>query len=103
MEEANGRLLWIIPLSLGLIFILLYAAFRSFLDTIVIFSNVFDVAVGGIWSLYLTGHQLQRRGGRRLRLAVRDRHHGGPAADLVFQRPALPGACRCTRRSCRAR
>jgi cobalt-zinc-cadmium resistance protein CzcA len=30
-------------------------AFHSFLDTIVIFSNVFDVAVGGIWSLYLTG------------------------------------------------
>jgi cobalt-zinc-cadmium resistance protein CzcA len=55
MEEANGRLLWIIPLSLGLIFILLYAAFRSFLDTVVIFSNVFDVAVGGVWSLYLTG------------------------------------------------
>lgn len=55
MEEANGRLMWIIPLSLGLIFILLYAAFRSFLDTIVIFSNVFDVAVGGVWSLYLTG------------------------------------------------
>ena len=55
MEEANGRLLWIIPLSLGLIFVLIYSAFRSFLDTIVIFSNVFDVAVGGIWSLYLTG------------------------------------------------
>ncbi|MGC8640014.1 MAG: efflux RND transporter permease subunit [Isosphaeraceae bacterium] len=55
MEEANGRLLWIIPLSLGLIFILLYSAFRSILDTIVIFSNVFDVAVGGVWSLYLTG------------------------------------------------
>src|SRR5262249_1435471 len=55
MEEANGRLLWIVPLSLGLIFILLYVAFHSFLDTIVIFSNVFDVAVGGIWSLYLTG------------------------------------------------
>ena len=55
MEEANGRLMWIIPLSLTLIFILLYSAFRSILDTIVIFSNVFDVAVGGIWSLYLTG------------------------------------------------
>jgi cobalt-zinc-cadmium resistance protein CzcA len=55
MEEANGRLMWIIPLSLGLIFVLLYSAFRSFLDTVVIFSNVFDVAVGGIWSLYLTG------------------------------------------------
>jgi cobalt-zinc-cadmium resistance protein CzcA len=55
MEEAQGRLLWIVPLSLGLIFILLYSAFRSFLDSIVIFSNVFDVAVGGIWALYLTG------------------------------------------------
>jgi cobalt-zinc-cadmium resistance protein CzcA len=55
MEEANGRLMWIIPMSLALIFILLYSAFRSILDTIVIFSNVFDVAVGGIWSLYLTG------------------------------------------------
>jgi cobalt-zinc-cadmium resistance protein CzcA len=55
MEEANGRLMWIIPLSLTLIFILLYSAFRSFLDSIVIFSNVFDVAVGGIWALYLTG------------------------------------------------
>jgi heavy metal efflux system protein len=55
MEEANGRLLLIVPLSLALIFILLYVAFHSFLDTIVIFSNVFDVAVGGIWSLYLTG------------------------------------------------
>jgi cobalt-zinc-cadmium resistance protein CzcA len=55
MEEANGRLLWIIPLSLGLIFILLYSAFRSILDTIVVFSNVFDVAIGGVWALYLTG------------------------------------------------
>jgi cobalt-zinc-cadmium resistance protein CzcA len=55
MEEANNRLLWIIPLSLTLIFIMLYSAFRSILDTLVIFSNVFDVAVGGIWSLYLTG------------------------------------------------
>jgi len=34
--------------SLGLIFILLYAAFHSFFDSVVIFSNVFDVAGGGI-------------------------------------------------------
>jgi heavy metal efflux system protein len=55
MKEAHDRLLWIIPFSLGLIFVLLYMAFRSFLDAIVVFSNVFDVAVGGIWALYLTG------------------------------------------------
>jgi cobalt-zinc-cadmium resistance protein CzcA len=55
MQEAQGRLLWIVPLSLGLVFILLYSAFRSFLDAVVIFSNVFGLAVGGIWALYLTG------------------------------------------------
>jgi cobalt-zinc-cadmium resistance protein CzcA len=55
MEDAEGRLLIIVPLSLGLIFILLYMAFHSILDTLVVFSNVFDVAVGGIWALYLTG------------------------------------------------
>jgi heavy metal efflux system protein len=55
MEEAQGRLLWIIPLSLGLIFILLYTAFRSFLDALVVLSNVFALAIGGIWALYLTG------------------------------------------------
>jgi cobalt-zinc-cadmium resistance protein CzcA len=55
MEEANGRLMWMIPLSLSLVFVLLYSAFRSILDTIVIFSNVFALAIGGIWSLYLAG------------------------------------------------
>jgi cobalt-zinc-cadmium resistance protein CzcA len=55
MEQAQGRLLWMIPLSLGLIFMILYSAFRSFLDSIAIFSNVLAMAVGGIWTLYLTG------------------------------------------------
>jgi cobalt-zinc-cadmium resistance protein CzcA len=54
MEDAEKRLMVIVPLSLGLIFILLYMAFHSILDTLVVFSNVFDVAVGGIWALYLT-------------------------------------------------
>jgi heavy metal efflux system protein len=55
MEEAEARLMIIVPLSLGLIFILLYMAFHSFIDAVVVFSNVFDLAVGGIWALYLTG------------------------------------------------
>jgi heavy metal efflux system protein len=55
MEDAEGRLLFIIPMSLTLIFLLLYVAFRSFLDVIVILSNVFDLAVGGIWAMYFTG------------------------------------------------
>jgi cobalt-zinc-cadmium resistance protein CzcA len=55
MEEAQKRLLWIIPLSLGLVLILLFMAFRSFLDAMAVFSNVLALAVGGIWTLYLTG------------------------------------------------
>jgi cobalt-zinc-cadmium resistance protein CzcA len=55
MEQAEGRLLYIIPLSLTLIFILLYMAFRSLIDAVVVFSNVLDLTLGGIWALYLTG------------------------------------------------
>jgi cobalt-zinc-cadmium resistance protein CzcA len=55
MADAEQRLLFIIPASLLLVFLLLYFAFRSFLDATVILSNVFDLAVGGVWALYLTG------------------------------------------------
>ena len=55
MEKAQQRLLLIIPLSLGLIFILLYLAFHSLLDAVVVFSNVIALSLGGIWALLLTG------------------------------------------------
>jgi heavy metal efflux system protein len=55
MEDAESRLMVIIPLSLSLIFLLLYTSFRSFLDAIVVLSNVLAMAIGGIWALYLTG------------------------------------------------
>jgi cobalt-zinc-cadmium resistance protein CzcA len=55
MEEAEGRLMIIVPLSLGLIFILLYMAFHSFLDTVVVLSNVIALTIGGLWALLLTG------------------------------------------------
>jgi cobalt-zinc-cadmium resistance protein CzcA len=54
MEVTEGRLMWIVPLSLGLIFILLYMALRSWLDAVVVISNVFALAIGGVWALYLT-------------------------------------------------
>jgi heavy metal efflux system protein len=55
MKDAEQRLMFIVPISLALIVILHYACFNSFMDAIVVLSNVFDVAVGGIWALYLTG------------------------------------------------
>ncbi len=55
MQEAEHRLLYIVPVSLGLIFMLLYLAFHNLPDTLVVLSNVFDLSVGGVWALYLTG------------------------------------------------
>jgi cobalt-zinc-cadmium resistance protein CzcA len=55
MEKAEGRLLWVIPASLALILVLLYMAFRSWLDAFLVLANVIDLSVGGIWALYLTG------------------------------------------------
>ncbi len=55
MQDAETRLMLIIPLSLGLIFILLYSALRSWLDAVVVLSNVLAMAMGGVWALCLTG------------------------------------------------
>ena len=50
-EKAEHRLMIIIPLSLALIFILLYLAFRSLLDALSVLSNVVALSLGGIWAL----------------------------------------------------
>src|SRR5262249_7243437 len=39
MEEAEGKLMWIIPASLVLILVLLYLAFRSLIDALVVLAN----------------------------------------------------------------
>ncbi len=54
MKEAEHRLMFIIPLSLSLILVMLYIAFRSFLDAFVVLSNVVDLSMGGLWALLLT-------------------------------------------------
>ncbi len=55
MKEAEHRLMYIIPVCLGLIMVILYIAFRSFLDAFAVLSNVMALSMGGIWALLLTG------------------------------------------------
>jgi cobalt-zinc-cadmium resistance protein CzcA len=55
MLEAEQRLMYIIPLSLAAIFVLLYLAFHDLVDALLVFSNVIDLSVGGVWALFLTG------------------------------------------------
>ena len=54
MEAAEHRLLLVVPISLAMIFILLYIAFRNFLDAIMVSTNVIALSLGGVWALLLT-------------------------------------------------
>jgi len=54
MQEAEHRLMFIVPASLAMILILLYIAFRNVLDAVIVFSNVLDLSIGGVWALLLT-------------------------------------------------
>jgi cobalt-zinc-cadmium resistance protein CzcA len=55
MQQAEQRLLVAFAISMALIVLLLYLAFRSFLDALAILSNVLAVSLGGIWALHVTG------------------------------------------------
>ena len=49
MEEANDRLMWIVPISIGLILSLLYTAFNSIKDALLVMVNVVEASMGGVW------------------------------------------------------
>lgn len=55
MEEAEKRMARMFGLSIILIGILLYLAFHSHLDALVVFANVLAMGVGGVWALKLAG------------------------------------------------
>lgn len=55
MREAEKRLMFVVPVSMLLVFLLIYLAFRSFLDTLSVFANVVALSMGGFWALILTG------------------------------------------------
>ena len=51
MQQANRRLLFIVPLSITLIMILLYTAFNSMKDALLVMANVVAATMGGVWAL----------------------------------------------------
>lgn len=55
MQEAEERMAWIVLLSLVLILVMLYLAFRSLIDACVVYANVGVMSMGGVWTLFLTG------------------------------------------------
>ena len=58
MERVRKRLTRVVPLTLGLVLLLIYASTRSFTKTMIVFLAVPFSAVGAIWFLYLAGYNL---------------------------------------------
>jgi Cu(I)/Ag(I) efflux system membrane protein CusA/SilA len=59
MERANRRLMLVVPLTLALIALLLYAHFRRPAETLIVMAGTILFApIGGIWMLYLSGFNL---------------------------------------------
>jgi cobalt-zinc-cadmium resistance protein CzcA len=57
-ERATRRLMLVIPLTLGIIFALLYAMFQSVKQSILVLANIPFALVGGIAALWLRGLNL---------------------------------------------
>ena len=55
LKRASDRLLIAVPLALALILLLLYLAFGSLKETLIVFMAVPMSAIGGIWALWLLG------------------------------------------------
>ena len=53
MERANARLMFVVPLALGLIFILLYFSLNSLRDVLIVATGIPLGAVGGVLALWL--------------------------------------------------
>ena len=58
MERANARLLFVVPVTLGLVFFLLFWAFHSLRYAALIILNLPFAMIGGVVSLWLSGQYL---------------------------------------------
>ncbi|NWB95375.1 efflux RND transporter permease subunit [Pseudomonas gingeri] len=58
LERANARLMWVVPATLLIIFVLLYLTFGSFSEAGLIMLTLPFALSGGVWLLYLLGFNL---------------------------------------------
>jgi Cu(I)/Ag(I) efflux system membrane protein CusA/SilA len=53
LERVRARMAWILPLTIGLVFLILYMNFRGAAQTLIVMTSVPFAAVGAIWMLWL--------------------------------------------------
>src|SRR5262249_24189675 len=57
-ERARERLRWVIPLTLGIVFVLLYINTKSVTETVIVMLAVPFSLVGAFWLLYLLHYNM---------------------------------------------
>ncbi len=57
-QRSAARLAVVVPIALGLIFLLLFATFRSVRQSVLILSNIPFAMIGGVFALWLSGEYL---------------------------------------------
>ena len=65
-QRATKRLAEVVPISLSLIFLLLFIMFGNFKDAALVFLNVPFAIMGGITGIAYNRHQFQYFGGYRI-------------------------------------
>jgi len=63
LERATARLKLVVPLTLGMIFVLLVVTFGRVDEALLIMTTVPFALTGGVWFLYAMGHDLSVAGG----------------------------------------
>jgi len=58
IQQAKERLAVVVPITLALIFLLLYLHFGNLTDTLIVMATLPFALVGGVWLLYLLGYNL---------------------------------------------
>jgi Cu(I)/Ag(I) efflux system membrane protein CusA/SilA len=58
LERAEKRLALVVPLTLGIIFVLLYLAFRNLWQPLLIMASLPFALIGGYWLLYALGYNM---------------------------------------------
>jgi cobalt-zinc-cadmium resistance protein CzcA len=57
-QRAAARLAVVVPIALGLIFLLLFATFRSVPQSVLILSNIPFAMIGGVFALWASGEYM---------------------------------------------
>ena len=58
MERAHKRLMIVVPLTLLIIFVLLYFNFKNITDSLIVMSSVPFSLTGGLWLMYFMGYNM---------------------------------------------